>query len=254
MKVKRWTPVAQPYAEGYYQREKATMRMLKPYAADGVEVKVRDTEGRLDGYLYKDLRRIEGVPILHVDGTLWMSLTPMEVQSHYMPLAIAAGDVGVAGLGLGYAVQRMLTKPDVSSILVYETDPRVIALYDRNFGAHPKLRIVEQDVRESGSEEFDFFYADIYETIGDEAMWKDWALMHQSHSIGQYHAWGMEVFLWDFVCRGRFGDLPFWMQRQYRAFFLALMRSGRPLEMSHTDPEDTLRAWEETGLADEWGL
>ena len=69
---------------------------------------------RIICYLYVEFIREDlTFPVLKIDGQTIMSLSPMEIQSHILPIEFANGRVGVGGLGLGYYVQSILDDDNV---------------------------------------------------------------------------------------------------------------------------------------------
>lgn len=81
------------------------------------------------GY-FRGLRFIDGFTnfALMRDGVVWMSLSPMELESQAIHLDAAYGEVVVAGLGMGALVYNLLQKPEVRRVTVVERDPAVIEL------------------------------------------------------------------------------------------------------------------------------
>jgi hypothetical protein len=156
-----------PYSHAYYRRELASLAALQPARIGSLELTRESTRRALDGYLYRAHRPrwLTDVPVLRLEGEVWMSLTPMEVQSAYMPIQLAHGRVGTAGLGLGYFVQRVLDKPQVERVVVCELRPEVLELYARTFGAHPKLELRHANARLLEDESFDFLFADMYRQL-----------------------------------------------------------------------------------------
>jgi len=84
------------------------------------EVFYRTAVGRLDDYLNVQMRLDPlRVPTYRLDDSgLWMTLTPMEVQSAWVPIQRAHGTVVLGGLGLGYAALAMAAKPEVTRVTV----------------------------------------------------------------------------------------------------------------------------------------
>lgn len=150
---------------------------------------------RLDGYLYKDFRKWDNFPTLFEDNRIWMSVTPMEIDSHWMPIELAKGRVCVAGLGLGYYVQNIIDKPEVTEIVVYEINQDVIDLYIKNFGNHNKVKIINQNIIKVKNETFDFMYVDIYPILFDNLAIDHMEILMENNNITTYFFWGMEGYL-----------------------------------------------------------
>ena len=71
----------------------------------------------LDGYMgtrVENKKELQ-IPIFTIKDKIWMSCTPMEMSSHYVPIRKAKGKVGVAGLGMGYYILRIMNKKSVKS-------------------------------------------------------------------------------------------------------------------------------------------
>ncbi|GAB6168096.1 hypothetical protein JCM1393_05560 [Clostridium carnis] len=158
--------------------------------------KIDGLQGIINGYMYKreDQLNID-ILELHGPNNIWMRMTPMEIESAYMPIKVAKGKVGVVGLGLGYIVQEMAKKSDVKEILVYEIEKDVIDLYNKNFDENPKIKILNKDAFNAEKEEFDFFYVDIYEYKLSKKVVEDYIHFNKQHKIKEYSFWGMEHFL-----------------------------------------------------------
>lgn len=204
-----------PYSEAYYQRELQSMAALRPNVI-GRLVLSRESGPRPElGYIYVELEKdrtpLRDVPVLRLDGQIWMSLTPMEVQSSFLPIGLAHGRVGTAGLGLGYFVQRVLDKPEVEHVVVYEVRQEVLEMYERTFGRHPKLELRHANARLLEGERWDFFYADMYRQLLTPSAIDDMAALYSANHIGAYHWWSMEQAVFEVICAGLAHRLPRWM-------------------------------------------
>lgn len=180
----------------YYKQQISNYLDLEEKVVGSATLKYVTPKGRLDGYMYKDfLLSGDTVPALYINNEVWMSLTPMEVESHYVPIARAKGKVGVAGLGLGYYVQEILEKEEVESIDVYEINQDVIDMYISNFGVNEKVNIINKDIFEVSGKSYDFFYCDIYLSQMDMSAIKDKGKICSVNSIGDYFFWTQEMFV-----------------------------------------------------------
>lgn len=198
--------VTNPFTNAFTEEEIDFYDLGEPYSKDGVSVSLVTPSGRLDDYLNMNYRvgDIPRVPILKIDGRVWMSLTPMEIQSAYLPIMMATGIVGTAGLGLGYYPLRAASNPNVEEVHVYEIEPRIIEFFLSSFKGRPeldKIQIHHQDVRKLSHTEkrngFDTFFMDVYRTMLPEEVVDD-ILIFQGVDIDlrNYRFWGMEkVFL-----------------------------------------------------------
>lgn len=192
-----------PFTDEYLQAE-IDFYDPHPYEQNGLKLFLKPIPGatRMDEYFNKDLR-FEGpdIPILSMDGTIWMSLTWMEVQSLWAPIRRARGRVGTAGLGMGYAILRMAAKEEVTEVVVYEVDSRVIKFFNDTQGHRPemeKITIIEGDVYElMVEEEFDMVLMDPYDTLLPDRVITDAKHFRRMNSIKEYRFWGQEKVLLD---------------------------------------------------------
>lgn len=216
-----------PFERTYYEQEKEWfLSKCKEVKTDRLSIEYKDIHGRLDGFLYMDFLELKNVPIFYIDGKVWMSITPMEVESHYIPIECASGNVGVAGLGLGYYVQRILDKEDVDAVTVYELDQDVIDLYLELFGDHPKLTIVQGDVLETCKNgEFNWFYNDIYANMCEDVAFEHMKILLDNNYIEDYHFWTMEAYALGVIGEGDTSSLPFSWRVRFIPFLRMLLES-----------------------------
>ncbi len=191
-----------------------------------IEITILDIkpDRRYRGFCYETIltEPINNVPVFKIDGKVWMSLAPMEIESHAMPILLANGRVGVAGLGMGYYVQRILDSVDVFEVVVYETNQEVIDFYFDRFGKHKKLKIFCKDARSIENESFDFFCNDTYQDQMDyEQAIPDLVNIMNKNSIEVYHFWTLENVLLELVL-GAETILPFHLKSRYELFFKSL--------------------------------
>src|SRR5262249_41086495 len=100
--------------------------------------------------LIRDGRRDRVVPLgeytkLSRNGALVMSDTPAEATEHFGFYTEAHGDVLIAGLGLGFVLQAILTKPTVKSITVIERSTDVIKLVNSSI-ADDRVKVINADI------------------------------------------------------------------------------------------------------------
>jgi hypothetical protein len=159
--------------------------------------------------------------VLHHGSTLYMSLTPLELQSHTIPLNEAVGNVVVAGLGLGMIVLNLLAQNRCDHIVVLEHSKDLIenfpAMLDEFatrlwFDAldDGRLSVVHADckgvlpleeiAKNIGYDHLekhtvDYLYADIWPTIGSaEAITDTQNMCTQLQPKAAYY-WGQELDL-----------------------------------------------------------
>lgn len=143
----------------------------------------------LPGY-FNGLQRCEGQNyVLRNNETkvVWMSLTPMERESHSLHIEQAKGKVVVAGLGMGMYLYNICAKPEVTSIHVLEKEAEIIQAFYQLSGCETwpgfdKVTIHHTDalvpsVPVDGLRGADYFYADIWPLIGDARALNDMQVM-----------------------------------------------------------------------------
>lgn len=104
---------------------------------------------------------------LSVKGEIMMSDTGMERISNKTFINKANGRVLIAGLGIGLIIHNILTKENISEIIVIEKYKDVIDLVSPKFNDH-RLKIIEADIFEwkpTKGDKFDTIYFDIWPQI-----------------------------------------------------------------------------------------
>lgn len=69
------------------------------------------------------------VPALLHDDALWMSMSPLEIESAEIGIRLAHGHVAICGLGMGWAAAATAMQDAVTRVTVVERDPEVLALH-----------------------------------------------------------------------------------------------------------------------------
>ena len=231
-----------PFTDEYMAAEVAFYGLSEYDDGKGVKVVSKVIQGRCDDYLNSQFRsESPAMPILYIDGGLWMSLSFMEVQSNCIPYMQAHGRVAVGGLGLGYVVLRMMEEDDVDEIVVYEIEPRIIDFFRTNFSdrdGFDKVVFVEGNIRETmKGETFDYAYVDVYQDMLPDEVLDDVELLCGQNEIEVYHFWGIEKVLFT-ALNNRLID-PIELSFDARQFFAAWMT------------DDTRRGLYDGGVRDE---
>lgn len=168
------------------------------------------TFGRLDNYLTVNVCNTPfALYTAKVKGEgLWMSITPMEVQSNYVAIQRALGAEGervaFLGLSLGYVPVRFMQLCEAfrqpGSVHIYEKSQDLVDLFIANFGHHKNFNIFEfhvGDARETfRGREYGFVYSDIYQSIFDDAVGDDIDLFCSNNEIREYRFWTQEGFIY----------------------------------------------------------
>lgn len=194
-----------PFTDEFVKNEIAFMEYDIPESGiiehEGITLKFREIQGRCDDYLNKQYRIDDWkTPVMFIDGTLWMSLSTMEVTSAFFGWWGMTGTVAMLGLGTGYTTLRCAAQDAVESVTVYERDPRVVEFFKHLHGTRPeldKITFVIGDAREElQGKDYDCAFADIYQKMLPEEVISDISHFLDNNDIGWYRFWGQEkVFL-----------------------------------------------------------
>ena len=87
------------------------------------------TEAVLRGYFRGQQTAAENYVLTRSDW-VWMSLSPVEIESLAPHVAHIRGHVVIAGLGMGLALYNALLRPAVRRVTVVERDADVITLFE----------------------------------------------------------------------------------------------------------------------------
>lgn len=97
------------------------------------------------GYFKKELPYIA----ISKKDTIWMSITPSEIDSMEKEINEASGKVITFGLGLGYYAYMVSLKDDVSEVKIVEKDKEIIKLFLNyilpQFEYKEKIKVIEDD-------------------------------------------------------------------------------------------------------------
>ena len=188
-----------PFTDEYLRQEVDFYGRPAPTNRGGLTIRYIRPQRRCDDYLNVNFHLDPGfdVPALYHSNTLWMSLTWMEVQSLWVPIAMAHGRAATVGLGLGYFALRVLDQ--VEHLTVYEKDERVIRWFVDTFADRigDKITFVHGDARELlQNQEFDYLFVDPYGTLCPDEVITDMRLFWGANDIGVYRFWGQELVVW----------------------------------------------------------
>jgi hypothetical protein len=139
---------------------------------------------------------------------VWMSLSPVEVESLAPHVSHMRGHVVIAGLGMGLALYNALLRPAVRRVTVVERDPEVIALFDAIRGAgwprHDRFAVEEADAMVwRPPEPVDYLYADIWDKLGAPQAAADTRAMCRNLRPKSAGFWGMEADFVSFLAHNR---------------------------------------------------
>lgn len=196
-----------PFTDDYLNDQLDFYDLEDEFEQGNVKVRlVKSVVGRVDDYFNKQFRQGENerpVPIMSIGGNTMMSLTWMEVQSMFIPISFAFGDVITAGLGLGYYALAVAAKDEVDKVTVFESNRNVIDFFTKSFSKRrgfDKIDIVNEDVRKLKDARADFVFMDVYQTLLPDQVVDDIRLFSKNNSFDNYRFWGQErVYLDEWV-------------------------------------------------------
>jgi hypothetical protein len=184
----------------------------------------RQNQPVLRGY-FRGLQACTENYLLMRDNRVWMSLSPVEIESLAPHVAHMRGHVVIAGLGMGLALYNALLRPAVRQITVLELDSEVIALFAAimrpDMAESGRFSIEQVDARDwRTTESVDFLYADIWDKIGALEAAADTRIMCRNMRPKSAGYWGMEADFVSFLARNR--CKPPVTQSQFRTWARAL--------------------------------
>ena len=166
-------------------------------------------------------------------GKVYMSLTPMELESQAHHAYASSGHVVVAGGGLGVFLYNIAKKKSVRKITVIEKSPDIIKLLlelmkQNRWKGRSKIRFIHDSVFEVSRRhiraEIDFLYVDIWPDLMSEQALTDTQRIYKNlkgHKVGY---WGQELDFISYVHEQDF--LPPPTRIQYRRW---VKSTGMPL-------------------------
>jgi hypothetical protein len=161
----------------------------------------------LRGY-FRGLQTAAENYLLTRDGRVWMSLSPVEIESLAPHISHMQGHVVIAGLGMGLALYNALLRPAVRRVTVLEHDPEVITLFDAIRGSEwpslDRFTIAQADALIWRSPEpVDYLYADIWDRLGAPEAAADTRAMCRNLRPKSAGYWGMEANFVSFLAHNR---------------------------------------------------
>jgi hypothetical protein len=144
---------------------------------------------------------VNGLPMLERAGAVWMSITPLEVESAEIGIRLASGHVLVMGLGMGWAAAATAMRDAVTAVTVIERDPDVLALHAELdlFAQLPdiaraKLRIVAGDAyTHIPDRPVDLLMPDIWLPLVSDGRIEEVRRMQANVQAAGIYFWGQEL-------------------------------------------------------------
>jgi hypothetical protein len=141
---------------------------------------------------------------------LWMSSTPMELESQAHALSEMTGRVLIAGGGLGITLYNAIQKKEVEEVVLLEIDNGLVKwlrrqMMGREWSGLDKATLIWHDATVrmnlpysdlTTEKDFDFLWVDIWERLGEEKALADVRCVQKAAQAKQVGWWGMEL---DFI-------------------------------------------------------
>lgn len=180
----------------------------------GWDIRYQNTGNKTLGY-YIPLSKTKGSIALLKGEETWMSLTPLEIESHLLPLFSAKGHTVVAGLGLGMISLNLLAKQAVKKLTILEFDAELIERYSDLLAGNSKelweaslksgrLEVIQCDCRQTFSKDLkqhlgrvDYLWVDIWPMLCTKEALIDTRFLIKQIKPRICDYWGMEIDLID---------------------------------------------------------
>lgn len=141
------------------------------------------------------------LPMLMRGKDVWMSVTPLEVESAEIGIRLSRGHVLVMGLGMGWAAMATAMRDEVTAVTVVERDPDVLALHREldlfaqlPEAARAKLRIVEGDAYAYVPDApVDLLMPDIWLPLVNDGRVDEVRAMQANANAAAIYFWGQEL-------------------------------------------------------------
>lgn len=141
------------------------------------------------------------VPTLARRRDVWMSVTPLEVESAEIGIRLARGHVLVMGLGMGWAAAATALRDEVTAVTIVECDRQVIDLHAEldlsaqlPAAARAKLRIVEGDACTYVPDApVDLLMPDIWLPLVNDGRVEEVRAMQANARAASIYFWGQEL-------------------------------------------------------------
>lgn len=148
------------------------------------------------------LNTIDNYVLLQKPDKVWMSLTPMELESQAPHAHYAYGHTVVGGLGMGMVLYNILKNPNVDRVTVVEKEQAIIDIFHecipwQDWDGMDKVTIVNSDIFDYVPEApIDFLATDIHSELGSMELREDTQRICKRLQPALMGVWGIEL---DFV-------------------------------------------------------
>lgn len=180
---------------------------------------------------------------LYVNGEQWMAyntkshIEAYELYSHYI---LAKGHVIVTGMGFGSRENWILTKPEVTKLVIIEKNKDIIDYHiqkESKFISDPRVEIINYDASlYEGS--CDVLLLDHYELSNYEAILADVKKIHDNVECKTMWFWPFEGIIMNSRRWHTFNDQPYNLITKYQAY--QLLKKNWGLHKIHEFSEDDI--------------
>ena len=163
-------------------------------------------------------------------NTVWMSLTPMELESQSHHALFSYGHTVVMGLGMGTLLYNILAREEVTQVTVVERDPEVFELLHQianpaSWLGWEKAKFIFADALSwKPDEPVDYLTVDIWSKLGDSNLRPDGQQIQANVQAELVALWGQELDFITFMAHQGYEPPP--TLEQYREYIEAI---GIPL-------------------------
>jgi len=169
-------------------------------------------------------------------NTIWMSLTPMELESQSHHALAAYGHTVVMGLGMGILLYNILGREEVTQVTVVERERTVFELLHQianptSWSGWEKARFVFADALYwKPDEHVDYLTVDIWSKLGDYNLRPDGQRIQANVRADKVALWGQELDFITFLAHQGYEPPP--TLEQYREYIetigIPLIESDNP--------------------------
>jgi hypothetical protein len=136
-------------------------------------------------------------------GEIWMSISPLEIESQEIGIRHARGHVLIHGLGMGWAAAACAFRPEVTRVTVVERDPEVLGLHRTLdvFAQLPALAAAKLSVTEGDAFDYapespvDLLMPDIWPLLVSDGRLDEVREMQSKAKAQNVYFWGQELEL-----------------------------------------------------------
>lgn len=175
---------------------------IPAYACERVgEWEVRQAAAVFCSGYWSGTRLVMGMSALVRGGDLWMSMTPMELESQEIGIRLAHGTVVIFGMGMGWAAAVSALRDEVTAVTVVELDKDVLALHRKldvfaqlPEAARAKITVVQGDAyawRPDGP--VDLLMPDIWRPLVSDGRVEEVRRMQANVQARSIYFWGQEM-------------------------------------------------------------